>query len=178
MSGRGYGLSTSSYIGLPRLGHTGRGLHSSTFRLNLSHFVTITTLRIKQKVLRWRRIVDGGKSLRVGASPGRAALLSDAPWAPRPAPPSPASSRGVTGGGVASGGMTGGGAASGGVTGGGAASGGVTGGGAASGGVTGGAPPRPSLPSPAPGAATAWTPEVRREPTFAAGRRRQRRGGD
>ena len=29
----------------------GRGLHSSTFRLNLSQFVTKTTLRILQKVL-------------------------------------------------------------------------------------------------------------------------------
>ena len=31
-----------------------RGLHSSTFQLNLSHFVTITTLRITQKVLTLR----------------------------------------------------------------------------------------------------------------------------
>ena len=37
---------------------SGRGLYSSLFRLNLSHFVTKVILRIPQKVLTLRRIVD------------------------------------------------------------------------------------------------------------------------
>jgi len=34
--------------------HDGRGLHSSTIRLNLSKLVTVTTLRIQQKMLTLR----------------------------------------------------------------------------------------------------------------------------
>ena len=37
-----------------------KGLHSSNFRLNLSHFVINTTLRIPQKVLTLRRSYSSG----------------------------------------------------------------------------------------------------------------------